>query len=571
MKKLKPVFLKLTSDWRILALIGLAVVLFGSVVHQLCYPSNRVLPRTTVAGQPIASKSLADFAVAVSQQLAKSSIKLIDGDFSYVIDLADIAPPLMPNESVQPPQYPTWQRFIPFSLWLQQRDVVKFNVTENNQQIKSVLEGIASQRNRSPVNAGVIIRDDGVEISPSLNGRELDVLKTLRNLSQQDLMLGAESEVELIFQEVRPSYSDANAIDLKQSAEVLIARQVSFVLPNQKIIQSDASDRAAWLKIDANFSGGLILEIDEERFAEFVRREIGQQIYRQPTATVITLSDGREVSRQLGDAGLMVDLVDLTTKIRDVWLRQSANQLDITVETVTLDPPQEFVSNYTNSQVGLQTYYNTLADQGIKVLFKQFGGAGWQAGVGQTDSVVAASTYKLFVALRLFDEVNSGRTDWQEEVVSGQIAEQCLKSMIVLSDNACPEAWLKKWGRSNINNYLYNRGISRATTFTDMVAARTSAADLALVLEKLYYHDWFNSEDGALLNTYMTNQVYRRGIPAGSAGAVANKVGFLNDYLHDAALVYHPKGNYILVILTKGTSWSKIAEITRQTEAIVYP
>ena len=459
-----------------------------------------------------------------------------------------------------------------FLALVQQRDVAKFNITENNQQIKSVLEGVvAPQRNRSPVNARVIIRDDGVEISPSLNGRELDVLKTLHSLSQQDLMLGAENEVELIFQEIWPSYSDVDAASLKQSAETLIARRVDFVLPNQEIIQSDASDRAAWLKIDADLSGGLILEIDEERFAEFVRREVGQRIYRQPTATVITLSDGREVSRQLGDAGLTVDLVDLTTKIRDVWLKQSTNQLNIMVKTVVLDSPQEFISNYTSSQVGLQTYYNTLADQGIKVIFKQFGGAGWQAGVGQTDSVVAASTYKLFVALRLFDEVNSGRTDWQEEVVSGQIAEQCLKSMIVLSDNACPEAWLKKWGRSNINNYLYNRGISRATTFTDMVAARTSAADLALVLEKLYYRDWFNSEDGALLNTYMANQVYRRGIPAGSAGVVANKVGFLNDYLHDAALVYHPKGNYVLVILTKGTSWSKIAEITRQTEAIVYP
>ncbi len=571
MEKLKLGLLKLVNNRRALIVSGLVLILLSSVIYQLTYPDNKMLPRTTVAGQSLAGGSQADFAVAVSQQLARSSIKLIDGDFSHIIDFAEITPPLMSNESVHSPQYPTWQKFIPFSLWLQSRDVTKFSVAADNQQIRAVLQDVALRRRRSPANAGVVIRDGAVEISPALSGRELDVTKTMSCLSKQELVLGAENRVQLVFQEVQPSYSDADAVGLKHLAEQLIDQPVNFVLPNKDIVQSNASDRAAWLRVDADSLGDLILVVDEEQFAEFIRQSIGRLIYRQPTATIITLSDGREVSRQVGEAGLMVDLDKLTDKLRETWLSQFTKHSDIAVETIVLDSPQKFISNYTNSQIGLQTYYNTLADQGVKVAFKQFGGAGWQAGVGQTDSVVAASTYKLFVAVRLFDEINSGRTDWQEEVIPGQTVEQCLKSMIVLSNNACPEAWLDKWGRSNINSYLYSRGISRATIFTDLVAARTSAADLALVLEKLYYRQWLDPEDGAMLNAYMANQVYRRGIPAGSAGVVADKVGFLNEYLHDAALVYHPKGNYVLVVMTKNANWSQIADIARQTEAIVYP
>jgi beta-lactamase class A len=63
----------------------------------------------------------------------------------------------------------------------------------------------------------------------------------------------------------------------------------------------------------------------------------------------------------------------------------------------------------------------------------------------------------------------------------------------------------------------------------------------------------------------MKRQNYRRGIPAGigANGTVADKVGFLDGLLHDAGLVYSQKGDFILVILTEGSSWSDIAALTQ--------
>jgi beta-lactamase class A len=49
---------------------------------------------------------------------------------------------------------------------------------------------------------------------------------------------------------------------------------------------------------------------------------------------------------------------------------------------------------------------------------------------------------------------------------------------------------------------------------------------------------------------------------------VANKVGFLDGLLHDAAIVYTSSGTYILVVLSDGSSWQNIAELTRQIEKI---
>ncbi|HMH70341.1 MAG TPA: serine hydrolase, partial [Candidatus Saccharimonadales bacterium] len=64
---------------------------------------------------------------------------------------------------------------------------------------------------------------------------------------------------------------------------------------------------------------------------------------------------------------------------------------------------------------------------------------------------------------------------------------------------------------------------------------------------------------------------YRYGIPTGSAGIVHDKVGFLWDYVHDTAIVQHPRGTYLMTIMTKGQSYGAIASVTRQIERIMYP
>jgi beta-lactamase class A len=66
----------------------------------------------------------------------------------------------------------------------------------------------------------------------------------------------------------------------------------------------------------------------------------------------------------------------------------------------------------------------------------------------------------------------------------------------------------------------------------------------------------------------MKGNVYRKGIPAGVNGTVADKVGFLDALLHDAAIVYGPHGTYVLAIMTDGSSWATIADLAGQIDAL---
>ena len=109
----------------------------------------------------------------------------------------------------------------------------------------------------------------------------------------------------------------------------------------------------------------------------------------------------------------------------------------------------------------------------------------------------------------------------------------------------------------------------KSTNFLDADSYKTTPNDLAqftAMLESRQLPISRASQD-KLINA-MRRNVYRQGIPAGSKGPVADKVGFLDALLHDAAIVYSPSGTYALAIMTDGSSWAEIAALTRKIEEL---
>lgn len=181
----------------------------------------------------------------------------------------------------------------------------------------------------------------------------------------------------------------------------------------------------------------------------------------------------------------------------------------------------------------------------------------------------SASTYKIYVAYAMIHDVETGRRNWGSKI-NGTTWETCLSRMIINSDNACPEAYIASLGYNKFNQIVDGLGVSDKTQFKpyDM---RTSAADLALVLQKLYRGELMNETNKNKLYSLMGQQVYREGIPTGigASGQVSDKVGFLDALLHDAGIVFGGKGDYVLVIMTNGESWPYIAKVAGYVNSVM--
>ena len=92
--------------------------------------------------------------------------------------------------------------------------------------------------------------------------------------------------------------------------------------------------------------------------------------------------------------------------------------------------------------------------------------------------------------------------------------------------------------------------------------------DLTLMLGMIATGQNFSSANQQRLIAAMKGNVYRSGIPAGVNGTVADKVGFMDGLLHDAAIVYGPNGTYALTIMTNGSSWATIADLAKQIDQL---
>ena len=181
----------------------------------------------------------------------------------------------------------------------------------------------------------------------------------------------------------------------------------------------------------------------------------------------------------------------------------------------------------------------------------------------------SASTYKIYVAYAMIHDVETGRRNWSS-LINGTTWETCLSRMIVNSDNTCPEIYLSSIGYSRFNEIVQSLGVSEQTVF-EPYDMRTTAADLALVLRKLYQGELMSDENKNKLLDLMRQQVYRQGIPAGIGdnGVVYDKVGFLDSLLHDAGIVHTDHGDYVLVVMTNGESWDYIAQIASYVNGVL--
>jgi beta-lactamase class A len=331
---------------------------------------------------------------------------------------------------------------------------------------------------------------------------------------------------------------------------------------NSNTYDLPASEVGSWLaftrdpanrKIDVSFDKALVAKD---------LSGIAAKVYKAPGTTKVALTDGVETSRQAGPTGVFLDTSASASEIISILNKKSSN---VNLSTSVAQPNTVYDRSYTASQAGLQALLDYLVsskgDYGITV--REIGGRGWSASSGGGKSYVTASTYKLFVAYSILKRIDSGEYHWGDSTYNTDMAT-CFNRMIINSDNPCAEAMGKRIGWNVIINEMHSLGLS-STIHSDTF--HSTPNDEALLVGKLARGEILSGSSRNLLISLMEQQHYRLGIPAGTGVLVADKVGFLSGYLHDAAIVYGPTATYVLVIMTNSSSWSQIADTAHQIQA----
>lgn len=194
--------------------------------------------------------------------------------------------------------------------------------------------------------------------------------------------------------------------------------------------------------------------------------------------------------------------------------------------------------------------------------------------VGENDAVVfeSASMYKLFVAYETYRRIDLGIHSMSDTIpteAGNQTIEHCLEITITVSDNPCGRA-LRELVRANVEPLpsLAQAGFVGTSLVNDYPT--TSASDIALLFEKLHKGTDLKPDSNQDFLDNLSAQTVNDRIPAGlPAGLqIAHKTGDLEGYSHDGGIIYSPKGDYILVIMS-GPWQNGYADVTASMSSFV--
>lgn len=561
----------LSKPWRI-AIACFGVVLLATIIIQFVYPNGRVLPLTTIDDVNIGGLSTAAAVKKLDGAYASAKVQLYyKGDVQpqATPSFKDLGYTISNQARVKALNYPWYWRLVPSSiLWAHYvAKVPQPTVAKDSKQFESYLdETFGPDCKLDPKNATVEFTAGGLKIVPSQAGGTCDI-NQLRSVLSNIKVSPHPSAITVSGSRIKPAVSDATAQGLADNLTTRIGSGLPISVAG--VTQTIPGDTLlGWLDFSAD-GNGLAFSINQAKASDWLNQNYGSKLYVKPGVTTITTYDFTETAHTSGVSGQAIDVLATISGL-DKYIRGTADSVAVAAQATP--PTISYKRTYSPSSTGLAALMQNFAEShpgsyGIKLI--ELTGQKRHASYRGDTQFTTASTYKLFVAYSSLLRVESGAWNWSDQINDGRNLSQCFDAMISQSDNPCAESLLSKIGYSAITNEAHALGAA-STSFMGNDGIKSTANDEALLLGLLYSGQILNNQaDRDKWIVDMKNNIYRQGIPAGIPGAVvADKVGFLYALLHDAAIVYSPTGDYVLVILTNDSSWSNIADLSRQLAAL---
>ena len=417
-----------------------------------------------------------------------------------------------------------------------------------------------------PVNPSVEKQEDKIIAMQGRDGGICEIDDVVSELADARPVLVNEAEIRLDVETIEPAIKFEELEKLVSEIEKNLKDGVTVAVADEKINLEEKQVRD-WLEFQTD-GDAIIVNMKSDKAGQTLTEKMGDKLARPAGVTKITTRDFTEIGRQEGAKGQELDIAGTLGSMLN-FLKGEAEMAQATTKEV---PPRiEYTRTYTASHAGLSALIKNYAqdkpgDYGVSLV--ELSGARRSAGVNENKQFVTASTYKTYVAYSVLRRIESGEFKWNNPIIGGRNLAQCFDAMIVNSDNPCAEELVKKIGYTPLHNDVRGLGLN-GTSFIDMQSFKTTAGDLSRFMAMLEVGQLpISEENREKFIKVLKRNVHRQGIPSGTTGEVANKVGFLDKYLHDTAIVYSPKGTYVLTIMTSDSSWANIADLTRQIEGL---
>ena len=549
------------SKRRLSCVVG-GIALGFVLLIQLLYPAGRLLPFVQIDGMSLGGMDRSEAASKLNTAYANHKINIYMGTSSKPVVSSKLSSADIKVDNtarLEKLDYPWYLRLLPTSILWAGSKSTSTPVPIYGSSFDSYAEKhLMPSCRQDPIDATLKAQDDKLVLVPAKKGGQCEAGDVIKSVKSARLTIQKQTEIRVDRKEIEARIKDEVAKKLAETLNPRLNKGINLTVGGESVV-IPGNEVMSWLDFSSS-NDKIIATVNTERSAKWLNSVVAYRVAIKPGVSYITTNDFTVVSQTTGENGRAIDIAETVKSLQSVVDGQAASA---TVITKVVPPTEQYTRTYSASDTGLSALMANYAKDhsgvfGISMI--ELDGKKRRADYRGNEQFVTASTHKLFVAYSLMKQIDSGKRDWSSSVT-------CFNKMISHSDNACAESFLGSIGLKNVTADIQAIGLANST-FMKEGGPYTTANDLTLLLGMIATRQNFSSENQQRLISAMTGNVFRKGIPAGVGGKVANKVGFMNGLLHDAAIVYGSSGTYVLAIMTDGSSWETIAGLAKNIDKL---
>ncbi len=514
------------------------------VAGQLVYPAKRSVPNVNFGGYNLGNTSETE----IKNQLAQIDSKSFTArtkDKSYAQTLGEIGISLDAEQIARElADYPLAQRLMPFSVFYYQPEAPDGHLIVHNKEKFDAFAAKIAAENNSEAIEGTVSNESGefiiVRSEPGRRYAAATIASYFSAFTSETLA----DEAALPFDAVSP-------INTYQYLDELVKKTTDYINGSHTIGYAGAN-----------------YEVTKESIKRAVRFKKNDQqkvaVYYDPSELAFGLeaiADGVFFA-PANAAGHELNWIQ-TAEALAVALESNASA-EAVVKPLTASSSVRYPATSKGIQRLIEDWQASHKSIGPVISFSEIGGYARKASVGGDTRYFSASIYKVFPAWYALDQIDQGKLDAHGVIANGMKLEACFNDMIIISQSNCPEPIVYKYGGWGVmDEFARTHGIEGITLSSGVTV---TANGMASFMTKLHNGELLSPERTNYLLDTMKRQKYRTGFAA-SNFAVANKVGYQpqTKSWHDAAIMYHPNGTYVLVALTKtGATLPTLSTLAKQ-------
>jgi hypothetical protein len=532
---------------------------------QLAYPKDWTMPLARLQGNGFVGFSSKDQILSRFQNFDGRTLTVHTHTKNLTTSYSDLGVTLQADATVDSlTKYTLTQRFIPFSLFVIGNKTHYIHRDLNANQLSFFVRDVVAENNEPPRDATVSIEGTKISVNPSKPGYEYqyDYMKSL--VLNSDL----RDKAQLVFKPtVLPPAVDSSDIANKIERMQRRINTPLIIRAEAASMTVDPSTMASWVEVVPNpGQRTLDLVFSKPKIAQTLAGFPGQ-VNSQMQPSIVTMLNGLQAGRKQGAAGKVLQLEELIAKVADTTTP--------TIETIiapvtTVAPSEVFDRRYSKDTAGLQNLidYWTSNNKGQYSIDVRSLNGRIQAGKNQFKLSSSVGIFRIYIAHMVYGRIAAKSISPATPTNAGLNVGGCLERMMRDADESCTNALGDIVGWGAVDNILHDQGFF-STTLT-RGAGLTTASDTSEWMTKLLNGSLTSRAHADELTSIMKRSNVRSGIPAGSSGiAVANRAGSFGRVKHDVGIVYHPKGAYVVSILTDGAEFSQIADLAREIRKVM--